>query len=91
MSEVGPGAVQASWWEGLVPAHWWVGLGLVPLVGRAMLRGVFRGSYALRMTLGSLSADEWGCVLTLFVVWAEASQHWRLQGAGWGQVLMPKW
>ena len=35
--------VQASWWEGLVPAHWWVELGLAPLVGRAVSRGVFIG------------------------------------------------
>ena len=25
-----------------MPAHWWVGLGLVPLEGRAVSRGVFR-------------------------------------------------
>ena len=27
----------------MVPALWWVELGLVPLVGRAMLGGVFIG------------------------------------------------
>ena len=37
------GLVQASWWEGLVSAHLWVELGLVPLVGRALSRGVFNG------------------------------------------------
>ena len=46
--------LQASWWEGLVPAHWWVQLGLVPLVGRAVSQGMFRGSCWLRITLGSL-------------------------------------
>ena len=33
--------VQASWWEGVVPAHWWLELGLVPLAGRAVSRGLF--------------------------------------------------
>ena len=69
-------------------AHWWVELGLVPLVGRAMSRGMFRGSLELRKTLGSLSADGWGCVHLLLVVWPEASQHWSLQAVGWGQVLV---
>ena len=73
------GLVQVSWWEGLVPAHWWVELGLVPLVGRAVSGGVFRGGCELSMTLGSLSADRWGCVPTLLIVWPEASQHWSLQ------------
>ena len=40
-----------------VPGYWWVKLGLVPLVFRVMPRGMFRGGYGLRMTLGSLSAD----------------------------------
>ena len=65
-----------------MPAHWWVELGLVPLVDRAMSRGVFRGSCGLRKTLGSLSADGWGCVLTVLVVWSEASRHWSLQAVG---------
>ena len=42
------GLVQASWQEGLVPAHWWVELGLGLLVGRAMSRGVSRGTCGLR-------------------------------------------
>ena len=67
--------MQASWWEGLVPALWWVGLCLVLLVGRAMSRGMSRGVSGLRVTLGSLSADGWGCVPVLLVVWPEASQH----------------
>ena len=54
-------------------------LGLVPLVGRAVSGGVFRGGCELSMTLGSLSADRWGCVPTLLIVWPEASQHWSLQ------------
>ena len=34
---------------------WWVELGLVPLVGRAISEVVFRGSFGLNTTLGSLS------------------------------------
>ena len=37
------GPMQASWSEGLVPAHWQVELSLVPLVGRAESKGVYRG------------------------------------------------
>ena len=66
-------------------------LGLVPLVGRAMSKGVFRGGCEIRMTLGSLSADGWCWVSTLLVVWPEVSQHWSLQAVGWGQVSVPKW
>ena len=44
-----------------MPAHWWVQLGLVPVVGRAMSSGVFRGGCELCTALGSLSADGWGC------------------------------
>ena len=51
--------VQVSWWDGLVPAQWWVQLGLVSLVGRAMLR----------KSLSHSSADRWHCVSALLVVW----------------------
>ena len=56
-------------------------LGLVPLVGRAVLR----------KTLSSLSADGWGCVPALLAVWPEASQHcW--EGIGLGEeVAASKW
>jgi len=77
---------------GLVPAYWWVELGLVPLVGRAISEGVFiSGSCLFRTTLSRLSADGWGCVPTLLVVWPEKSQHWSLQVVGWGRVLVRKW
>ena len=33
-----------------------------------MSRGVLIGGSGLRITLGSLSADEWVCVLTLLVI-----------------------
>ena len=66
--------VQASWWEGLVPVSWWVVLGLVHLVVRAMLR----------TTLRDLSADGWGCVSVLLVVWPQVSWHLSLQAVEWG-------
>ena len=69
-----------------MPAHWWMELGLGPLVGRTMLRDVSRGGCGLRKSLGSLSADGWGCIPILLVVWPEASQHWSLQTIGCGQV-----
>ena len=68
--------------EGLMPAHWWVELDLLPLVGRAMSQSMFAGSCWFRTTLGSLSADEWGRVPILLVVWPEASQYWSLQPVG---------
>ena len=65
------GLVQASWWEGLVPVLCWVELSLFPLMGRAASGGVFWGVCELSMTLGSLSADGWGCVPVLLVIWRE--------------------
>ena len=50
--------VQASWWNDCIPAHLLLELGLVPLVGRAVLR----------KNLSSLSAGEWACVPGLLVV-----------------------
>ena len=66
-------------------------LGLVPLVGRAMLWDMFWSDCELSMTLGSLSADGWGSVPVLLVVWPEVFQHWSLQALGCGWVLVPKW
>ena len=59
----------------------------VGLVGRAMSRGMSRGDYGLRKSLGSLS-DGCDCALTLFSVCPEWSQYWSLQVIGWGQVLV---
>ena len=56
-------------------------VGLVPLVGRAVLRDVFIGSCELSVALGTLSADGWGCVPILLVVWPEVFQHWNLSRA----------
>ena len=67
----------------LVPVFWWVGLDLVPLVGRAASGGVFWDVCELSMTLGSLSANGWGCVF--LVVWHVVSSTracWLLGGAG---------
>ena len=80
-----PWLVQASWLRGLVPVFWWLGLDLVFLVGRVMSGGVFWGVCELSMILGSLSANGWGCVPVLLVVWHGASSTgacWPLGGAG---------
>ena len=58
---------------------WWVGLDLVLLVGRAASSGVFWSVCEFSMILGSLSANGWGCVPVLLVVWHGASST----GACW--------
>ena len=63
---------------------WWVELDLVFLVGRAASGGVFWGVCELIMILGSLSANGWGCVPDLLVVWHRVSctvACWSLSGA----------
>ena len=52
-----------------MPVFWWVGLDIVFLVCRAASSGVLWGVCDLIMILGSLSANEWGCVPVLLVVW----------------------
>ena len=55
------------------------------LVGRAMSCGVFWDVYELIMILGSLSANGWGCVPVLLVLWHGVSSTgacWLLSGAG---------
>ena len=49
-----------------MPVFWWVGLDLIFLVGRAMSGGVFWDVCELSMILGSLSANNGGCV---FLSW----------------------
>ena len=56
-----------------MPVFWWVGLDLVFLVGKSALGGVFWGVCEFSMILGSLSANGWGCVPDLLVVWHGAS------------------
>ena len=60
-------------------------LDLVFLVGRASSSGVLWGVCELSMILGSLSANGWGCVPVLLVVWHRVSSTvtcWPLSGAG---------
>ena len=52
---------------------WWLGLDVAFLVGRAASGVVFWGVCELIMILGSLSANGWGCVPVLLVVWLGAS------------------
>ena len=56
-----------------MPLFWWMKLDLVFLVGRTTSGGVFWGVCDLTMTLGSLSANGWGCVPVLLVVWHRVS------------------
>ena len=68
-----------------MPVFWWMRLDLVFLVGRIMSGGVFWGVCELIMVLGSLSANGWGCVPVLLVVWHRVSitaDCWSLSGAG---------
>ena len=67
-----------------MPVFWWMRLDLVFLVDNTTSSGVFWGVYDL-MILGSLSADGWGCVPVLLVVWHRVSSTvacWSLRGAG---------
>ena len=56
-----------------MPVFWWIRLDLVFLVGRSTSDGVFWGVFGLIMILGSLSANGWGCVPVLLVVWHRVS------------------
>ena len=62
-----------------------MGLGLVFLVGRTMPNCVFWGFCEISAILGSLSANGWGFVAVLLVVWHGASSTgvcWPLAGTG---------
>ena len=68
-----------------MPVFWLMRLDLVFLVGRFTSGGVFGGVCGLIMILGSLSANGWGCVPVLLVVWHRVSSTvacWSLTGAG---------
>ena len=68
-----------------MPVFWWMSLDLVLLVGRTASGGVFWGVCELIMILGSLSANGWGCVPVLLVVWHEVSSTggcWSLSELG---------
>ena len=67
-----------------MPVLWWMSLDLIFLVGRTMSGGVFWGVCDLIMILGILSANEWGCVPVLLVVWHRVSSTvvcWSVSGA----------
>ena len=68
-----------------MPVFWWLRLDLVFLVGRSVSGGVFWGVCDLIMILGSLSANGWGCIRVLLVVWHRVSSTvacLSLSGAG---------
>ena len=54
---------------------WWAAVYGVTQ-NRTWMKQLSSSSSGVKKTLGSLSADGWGCVPALFVVWPEASQHW---------------
>ena len=63
----------------------WISLDLDFLVGRTSSGGVLCHVCELIMILGSLSANGWGIVPLLLVVWHEVSNSgacWSLSGAG---------
>ena len=64
---------------------WWMRLDLVFLVGRTVSSGMFWGVCELIMILDRLSANGWGCVPVLLVVWHGVSSTgacWSLSAAG---------
>ena len=68
-----------------MPEFWWISLDLVFLMGTSMSGGVFWGVCGLLMILGSLSANGWGYVPVLLVVWHRVSSSvacWSLSEAG---------
>ena len=68
-----------------MPVFWCMRLDVVFLVGKTTSGGVFWGVCDLIMVLGSLSANGWGCVPVLLVVWHRVSSIvpcWSLSGAG---------
>ena len=68
-----------------MPVFWWMRLDLVFLVGTSASGGVFWGVCDVIMILGRLSANGWGCVPVLLVVWHRVSSTvacWLLSEAG---------
>ena len=68
-----------------MPVFWWVRLDLIFLVGSAASGNVFWGVCELSMTLGSLSANGWGCAPVLLVFQHGVSSTgacWPLSGVG---------
>ena len=68
-----------------MPVFWWMWLDLFFLVGRSTSGVVFCAVCDLIVILGSLSANGWGCVPVLLIVWHRVSSTvacWSLSGAG---------
>ena len=68
-----------------MPVIWWMRLDVVFLLGRTVSCGVFWGACDLILILGSLSANGWGFVPVLLVVWPRVPSTvacWLLSGAG---------
>ena len=85
MGEVGSVSCVGFLVEGTGACVLVVRLDLVFLVARTASGGVFWGVCELITILGSLSANGWGCVRVLLVVWHGASSTeacWPLGGAG---------
>ena len=68
-----------------MPVVWVGGAGSCPSGGLGHVQCCVWGVCELCMTLGSLSANGWGCVPVLLVVWHGVSNTgacWPLGGAG---------
>ena len=68
-----------------MPVFWWMRVDLDFLVCRAASGHVFWGVCELIVILGRLSANRWGYVPALLVVWHGVSSTgacWSLSGAG---------
>ena len=68
-----------------MPVFWWMRQDLAFLVGRTVSGDLFWGVCDLIMILGSLSANGWGCVPVLLVIWHRVSSTvacWSLSGVG---------
>ena len=66
-----------------MPVSWWMRQDIVFLVGKTTSGGVFWAVCDAIMILGSLSANGWGCVPVLLVVWHRVSSLvacWLLSG-----------
>ena len=74
-----------------MPVVRWLRLDLVFLVGRTMSGGVFWGAWDLIMILGSLSADRWGCVPVLLVLWYRVSSTVACRSLSGAGVLVLRW
>ena len=95
--KVGSGVCAGFRVEGTGSCPLWVDLDLIPLVGRAMSRGMFIVSCELSTTLGILFALSWGCIPVLLVVCSEGlrtracillggARSWRQNGSLLGEL-----